>query len=124
VFAPPYEPLPPDVKFRYNGKEMKLSQDAEEVATFYAKMLGHDYTVKDSFNSNFMHDWRKSMTEKERGIITDLSKCDFRQMNEYFVKKSEERKAMSKEEKLVRVVVACVPLSWVKFNSNHMLVLI
>ncbi|CAK9828534.1 DNA topoisomerase 1 [Anthophora retusa] len=57
VFAPPYEPLPPDIKFYYNGKEMKLSQDAEEVATFYA------------------------------------------QMHAYFLQKTEERKAMTKEEK-------------------------
>ncbi len=39
------------------------------------------------------------MTSKEREILTDLSKCDFQQMNEYFKKLSEERKAMTKEEK-------------------------
>jgi DNA topoisomerase-1 len=41
------------------------------------------------------------MTEKEREKITDLSKCNFKQMHSYFVTKSEERKAMSKEEKKV-----------------------
>ena len=39
------------------------------------------------------------MTEKERETITDLSKCDFRQIDAHFKKKSEERKARSKEEK-------------------------
>ena len=39
------------------------------------------------------------MTQQEREIITDLSKCDFRQIDIYFKKKSEERKARSKEEK-------------------------
>ncbi|KAK7865109.1 hypothetical protein R5R35_014641 [Gryllus longicercus] len=99
VFAPPYEPLPPDVKFSYNGKEMKLSEDAEEIATFYARMLDHDYTTKEAFNKNFFKDWRKSMTDEEKQIITDLAKCNFKQMHAYFVAKSEERKAMSKEEK-------------------------
>lgn len=80
---------------------MKLSQDAEEIATFYARMIEHEYTTKEAFNTNFMKDWRKSMTEKERAVITDLSKCDFRKMHAYFVQKSEERKAMSKEEKKV-----------------------
>lgn len=80
---------------------MKLSEPAEEVATFYARMLEHDYTTKDIFNDNFFHDWRAEMTTKEREIITDLKKCDFRQMHAYFVQKSEERKAMSKEEKKV-----------------------
>lgn len=78
---------------------MKLSVNAEEVATFYAKMLTHDYTSKEVFNSNFFKDWRKTMTEKERAIIKDLRKCNFKDMNKYFNEKSEERKAMSKEEK-------------------------
>ncbi|KAL0113236.1 hypothetical protein PUN28_012411 [Cardiocondyla obscurior] len=99
VFAPPYEPLPPTIKFYYNGKEMKLSQDTEEVATFYARMLDHDYTTKTAFNNNFFHDWREVMTESERAKITDLSKCNFSDIHDYFVKKSEERKAMTKEEK-------------------------
>ncbi|KRY33648.1 DNA topoisomerase 1 [Trichinella spiralis] len=99
VFAPPYEPLPSSVNFYYDGKPMKLSEGAEEVATFYSKMLDHEYTTKDVFNTNFFHDWRKMMNPKEREIITDLSRCNFREMNEYFTKKSEERKALSKDEK-------------------------
>ncbi|KZC06891.1 PREDICTED: DNA topoisomerase I, mitochondrial isoform X1 [Dufourea novaeangliae] len=99
VFAPSYEPLPPNVKFYYNGKEMKLSQDTEEVATFYARMLDHDYTTKPAFNSNFFHDWREVMTESERSKISDLNKCNFKEMHTYFLQKSEERKAMTKDEK-------------------------
>jgi len=59
VFAPEYEPLPDDVHFYYGGKVMKLGQDAEEVATFYARMLEHDYTTREVFNKNFTKDWRK-----------------------------------------------------------------
>ncbi|XP_026687623.1 DNA topoisomerase 1-like, partial [Diaphorina citri] len=47
IFAPPYERLPSSVKFYYDGKEMKLSQDAEEIATFYARMIEHEYTTKE-----------------------------------------------------------------------------
>ena len=54
MFAPPYEPLPDRIKLYYGGVEMKLSEGAEEVATFYARMLEHDYTTRDIFNSNFM----------------------------------------------------------------------
>merc|ERR1719348_770967 len=39
------------------------------------------------------------MTEKEKDIIRDLSKCDFSEINEHFKKVSEERKNRSKEEK-------------------------
>lgn len=38
---------------------MKLSPKAEEVATFFAKMLDHEYTTKDIFRKNFFKDWRK-----------------------------------------------------------------
>lgn len=83
---------------------MRLSQDTEEIATFYARLIEHEYTTKEQFNNNFFKDWRKAMTPEEKEVITDLSKCNFRRMYEYFVKKSEERKAMSKEEKKVNEV--------------------
>lgn len=38
---------------------MKLKPPAEEVATFFAKMLDHEYTTKDIFRKNFFKDWRK-----------------------------------------------------------------
>merc|ERR1712176_910334 len=49
-FPSPYERLPKNVKFYYDGTVMELSEAAEEVATFYAKMLEHDYTKKEIFN--------------------------------------------------------------------------
>jgi hypothetical protein len=38
---------------------MDLSEEAEECASFYAKMLDHEYTSKTVFNKNFLEDWRK-----------------------------------------------------------------
>merc|ERR1712130_1094848 len=75
------------------------TEETEECATFYGRMLDHDYTTKEVFNKNFFKDWRKVMTEKEKDIIRDLSKCDFSEINEHFKKVSEERKNRSKEEK-------------------------
>uniref|UniRef100_A0AAY4CYN0 DNA topoisomerase I n=1 Tax=Denticeps clupeoides TaxID=299321 RepID=A0AAY4CYN0_9TELE len=100
VFAPPYEPIPGNVRFYYDGKQMKLSPEAEEVATFFAKMLDHEYTTKDIFRKNFFKDWRKEMTPEEKAKITDLSKCNFTEMSVYFKAQSEARKQMSKDEKL------------------------
>ncbi|XP_064640344.1 DNA topoisomerase I, mitochondrial-like [Lineus longissimus] len=99
IFAPDYEPLPSNVHFYYDGKKMRLCPEAEEVATFYGRMLDNDYTTKDVFNKNFFTDWRKMMKEDEKKIITDLKKCNFREIDAHFKQKSEERKAMSKEEK-------------------------
>ena len=59
VFAVDYDRLPKDVHFIYDGKPMKLSQDAEEVAGFFGRMIDHDYTTKKVFQDNFFKDWRK-----------------------------------------------------------------
>ena len=40
------------------------------------------------------------MTSQEKEVIKDLSKCNFKEIDVYFKQKSEERKAMSKEDKL------------------------
>ena len=99
LFPPPYESLPHHVKFFYNGTEVKLKDPAEEIMTFYSRMLDHDYTSKEVFNKNFIADWRKSMTSAERELIKDLRKCDFTQVANYFKEQSEQRKNMTKEEK-------------------------
>jgi DNA topoisomerase-1 len=99
IFAPDYEPLPDSVKFKYDGHAMKLSVDAEEVASFYAKMLEHEYVTKDVFNANFFKDWRKVMSAEEREKIKSLDRCDFREMGTYYQKLAEERRNMTKEQK-------------------------
>lgn len=43
------------------------------------------------------------MTSEEKSTITNLSKCDFTHMSQYFKAQSEARKQMSKEEKQVPV---------------------
>jgi DNA topoisomerase I len=88
------------VIFEYAGKRMKLSEEAEEIAGFYARLIDHEYTSKVVFNTNFFKDWRRSMTKKEREIITDLHKCNFQPMAEYFKDQSEKNRNRSKEEKL------------------------
>lgn len=79
---------------------MRLSEEPEEIAGFYARLLDHEYTSKVAFNNNFFKDWRKCMNKKEREVITDLHKCNFRHMQAYFVSESEKNRNRSKEEKL------------------------
>ncbi|KAI8128183.1 hypothetical protein FF38_08634 [Lucilia cuprina] len=102
VFAPPYERLPKNVRFYYDGKPMHLSEETEECATFYAKMLNHEYCTKQIFNDNFFKDFRKTMTKEEKEIIKDFNKCNFEEMHQYFLAESEKRKNATKEEKLAK----------------------
>lgn len=99
-FAEDYKPLPKNVKFYYDGKHMDLTLETEELATFYGVMIDHDYTKKELFNKNFFEDWQKVMSPEEKKIIKDISKCNFKEIDAYFKMKREERKAMTKEEKL------------------------
>lgn len=78
---------------------MKLTPNTEEIATFYGRMIDHDYTKKDVFNNNFFRDWQKVMNDKERNTITDLKLCDFSEIDAHFKAVSEQRKNRSKEEK-------------------------
>ncbi|XP_035765816.1 DNA topoisomerase 1 [Neolamprologus brichardi] len=98
-FPPEYQPLPDHVHFYYNGKKVKLSLAAEEVALFFAQMLDHEYTTKKVFRENFFKDWRKEMTHEERSLIQDLDKCNFGEIHAMHKAKTEARKNMSKEEK-------------------------
>uniref|UniRef100_W5LKP9 DNA topoisomerase I n=2 Tax=Astyanax mexicanus TaxID=7994 RepID=W5LKP9_ASTMX len=100
-FPPEYQPLPDNVRFYYDGKAVKLSLQAEEVALFFGQMLDHEYTTKEVFRNNFFKDWRKEMTLEERMLITDLNKCDFGELHTMHKERVEARKNMSKEEKLV-----------------------
>ncbi|XP_047452851.1 DNA topoisomerase I, mitochondrial [Mugil cephalus] len=99
-FPPEYQPLPDNVHFYYNGKKVKLSLAAEEVALFFAQMLDHEYTTKTVFRENFFKDWRKEMNQEERMLIKNLDKCDFGEMHAMHKAKVEARKNLTKEEKL------------------------
>ena len=55
------------------GKPFKLATAAEEVATFFAKMLDHEYTTKDVFRKNFFKDWKKVMTFAAHLFLSELS---------------------------------------------------
>ncbi|GIX80333.1 DNA topoisomerase 1 [Caerostris extrusa] len=101
VFAPPYKRLPKYVKFYYEGKPMKLSAKTEEVAGFYGRMLDQEYTSKGQFNRNFFKDWRTVMTPREKEIIKNLRKCNFKDFDVYYKQKSKEKKTMTKKEKLI-----------------------
>ncbi|XP_041852537.1 DNA topoisomerase I, mitochondrial [Melanotaenia boesemani] len=99
-FPPEYQPLPDDVHFYYDGKKVKLSLAAEEVALFFAQMLDHEYTTKKVFRENFFKDWRKEMTPEERSLIKNLDKCDFGEIHAMHKTKVEARKNMTKGERL------------------------
>jgi DNA topoisomerase I len=67
LFPPPYEPLPKHVKMKYDGKEVKLPPEAEEVAGFFAALIESDHGNNPVFQENFFNDWLAIL--KEHNIV-------------------------------------------------------
>ena len=95
LFPPEY--VPHGIKMRYDGAEVELTPDQEEIATMYAQMLETDYVQKAQFNANFWRDWSKVLGKQH--VIQSLAKCDFKPIFAWHVAEREKKKAMSKEEK-------------------------
>ncbi|KAK4111936.1 hypothetical protein N656DRAFT_130502 [Canariomyces notabilis] len=108
LFAPPYEPLPKDVKLYYDGKPVQLHVDAEEVATFFGSMLHSTQNVENPvFQKNFFHDF-KDILQKTGGAkdlngdpveIKEFKKLDFTKIFQHYRAISEAKKARPAAEK-------------------------
>ncbi|KAL3457075.1 hypothetical protein BJX64DRAFT_280900 [Aspergillus heterothallicus] len=108
VFPPPYEPLPKNVKLKYDGVPVDLHPDAEEVAGFFGTMLNSTQNVENpTFQKNFFQDF-KDILKKTGGAkdqkgnkvdIKEFSKCDFRPIFEYYDAQRQEKKALPPAEK-------------------------
>ncbi|KAJ6625604.1 hypothetical protein B0H10DRAFT_2002165 [Mycena sp. CBHHK59/15] len=102
IFPGPYEPLPVNVKMKYNGQELDLPPAAEEVATFYAALIETDHAQDATFNKNFFEDWKtvlKKHPPRDGTKVTTFTLCDFRPMFEYFEAEKAKKKALSSQEK-------------------------
>ncbi|KAI8816381.1 uncharacterized protein EV422DRAFT_545796 [Fimicolochytrium jonesii] len=98
LFPPPYEPH--GVQMKYDGQPVELSPDSEEVATFYAGVMGTDWDRNPKFRQNFFKDFLAILAkDKKKPPIKKIEKCDFSPLAEYLAQEKERKKNMSKEEK-------------------------
>lgn len=84
LFAPDYQRLPNSVMFYYDHCSIELTEQAEEVATFYAKLLDTCYVRSHNFNKNFFSNFRSCLTEEQRCQIVKFELCDFGDIFEHF----------------------------------------
>ncbi|KAI9679980.1 MAG: DNA topoisomerase 1 [Caeruleum heppii] len=108
VFPPPYEPLPSNIRMRYDGVPVKLHPDAEEVAGFFGSMLNSTHNVENpTFVKNFFHDFKEVLaatggaTDKDgkKIKIKEFSRCDFTPIFDYYEAKKAEKKALLSADK-------------------------
>ena len=97
LFPPEY--VPHNIKMKYDGKPIDLPADAEEVASFYAAIIGTPTLENPIFRSNFFADFREVLPQNLREKIIDLDKCDFSDITTYLNALKDQKKQMTKEEK-------------------------
>lgn len=71
LFPPPYEPLPKNVKMKYDGKEIVLEPEAEEVAGFFGAMLTTQHAENPRFQENFFKDFQEAVKTTGGAKTTD-----------------------------------------------------
>eukprot|EP01035_Chromulina_nebulosa_P019225 gene19225-25076_t len=103
VFAPPYKRH--NIPLLYDNKEVVLSDEQEEIATFYAAIpddgpqLGNVKTRK-VFQNNFFEDFKKVLGNNH--VIKSFDKLDFSRIKEHLDILKSLKKAATEEEKLLR----------------------
>jgi len=95
LFAPEYETH--GVHMIYDGKDLKLDPEAEEIATYWTSVKGTPYETKDIFVRNFWSVF-KAVLPKDT-IIKDFKKCDFTPIAEHRDRERFKRNNRSREEK-------------------------
>jgi len=95
MFAPDYEPH--GIPIKYDGKEVKLNPEAEEIATYWCSVKGTPYEEKDIFIKNFWKTFQEYLPEDTH--IKEFEKCDFSAISEHREQERQIRLNRSKEEK-------------------------
>lgn len=80
----------------YEGEEITLSAEAEEMATLYAKLADTEYMNNSRFRRNFWKSWKKVIGDTE---IKDLDGCDFSRITAHLLQARLNNMNMSAEEK-------------------------
>ncbi|GAA6010283.1 hypothetical protein JCM11491_006248 [Sporobolomyces phaffii] len=100
LFPPEYEPH--GVKMKYNGKQVELAPEAEEVASFFAAILESDHVKNPTFVANFFADWLKILAEYpplDGTKIKDFDKCDFTPIFAYLETEKAKKKELTAAQK-------------------------
>lgn len=97
LFPPAYEPH--GVRMKYDGEEVDLTTEEEEIATFYGHVMNTEYPNKTQFRTNFWNGFRSYMCSETARKLQDFSKCDFTPIYEHLQNERERKKNKSKEEK-------------------------
>jgi len=95
VFAPPY--VPKGLRLGYEGKDYRLSPQAEEMAYAWAKKKDTNYVKDPVFVTNFMKDFRRQLPPELRD--SPISKFDFSEFYAEVEREAQLKLRLTTEEK-------------------------
>ena len=89
--------FPPDyiqhhVPIVYDGQDINLDKESEEVATLYAAFLGTEYIENKIFNRNFWNDFKRILHKNGHANITEFDKLSFNKIRMFLDEKKVEKK--------------------------------
>jgi len=96
MFVDPYT-TPHKVPLIYDGVEMELPLEAEEVANYWVAVKGSEYETKEKFIENFWKAFKEKLPKNSP--IKEFAKCDFTKIWEHREQERNRRLSRSKEEK-------------------------
>ncbi|PIA16948.1 DNA topoisomerase I [Coemansia reversa NRRL 1564] len=98
LFPPDY--VPHGLPLVYKGAEIIMPPEVEEVATFFAALVGTDHGVNPVFQSNFFNDFKDLLNlHMPKCPIKEFKHCDFSRIRGHLDEQSAKRKTMTKAEK-------------------------
>jgi DNA topoisomerase-1 len=95
IFPADYSPH--GIPMLYNGEPKALSSEQEEVATWWAAVIGSEWEHKEIFRKNFEQNFLK-LFSPDSGVKS-LDKCDMKKIAEHLEVQREVKKARPSEEK-------------------------
>ena len=95
LFPPEY--IKHNVPVIYQGQQIILDKDAEELATLYAKFIETDYVKNRIFNKNFWRDWQQVLGKNHQ--IQNLEDVNFNLIHDLLLQQKEEKKLLPKQDK-------------------------
>eukprot|EP00494_Astrolonche_serrata_P024841 UN25101 len=98
VFAPPYEPH--GIRMKYDEREIDLTPEQEECATWFAAILQSDHAKNPVFCKNFFNNWKRLLRHEKSPIrhpeMVDFALCDFTPIYDWTVSEKEKLKERRK----------------------------
>lgn len=91
----PADYKPHGIPLTYDGRDVALPPEAEEIVTCFCRYLDTDHVKNNTFRENFFKSFRDALPAVSRAVVADLAKCDFSKIKSHVDAKRELQRSRS-----------------------------